>query len=92
MRIDIIERKQGTFSLNTSGSGAPYQDRSCPRDRTTHSAIRGDRRRLDSHFQDQTKDNERPYLEGEKSKAKNKSQPNHTTKAQPSRSEVGDTY
>jgi hypothetical protein len=65
MRIDIIEREQGTSALNTSGSGAPSQEQTCPRVHTTSSAIRSDGRRLDSHFQDQTKDSGRPYLEGE---------------------------
>jgi hypothetical protein len=66
MRIDIIEREQGTSALNTSGSGAPSQNQPCPRVHTTPNAIRGEGRRLDIHFQDQTKDSGRPYLEGEK--------------------------
>jgi len=92
MRIDIIEREQGTSALNTNGSGAPSQNQPCPRVQTTPSAIRGEGRRLDSHIQDQTKDSGRPHLEGEKSKFKSKSQPIHTIKAQPSRFWVDDPY
>jgi len=65
MRIDIIEREQGTFALNTITTGAPYQDQPCPRIHTNLSAIPGKDQRLDSHFQEKTKDSEPPYLDSE---------------------------
>ena len=50
IRIDIIEREQGTFARNTISTGAPYQDQPCPRVHTNPSAIRGEGRWLDSYF------------------------------------------